>query len=70
MFQHEVWPIPIVSILVILGYFLMAVLLGVTISGIYWQPSIRILEAAALWNLIGAGLIFTAFLSSYIDKKV
>ncbi len=61
-------PRPVVSMLVILGYFVMIVLLGITISGIYWQPSIRIVEAICLWNLVGAAVIFTAFLGSFIDK--
>ncbi len=61
-------PRPVVSMLVILGYFVMIVLLGITVSGVYWQPSIKIIEAVSLWNLVGSGLIFTAFLSSFIDK--
>ena len=61
-------PTPVVSMLVIFGYFLMIVLLGITISGIYWQPSIKIIEAIGLWNLAGSAVIFTAFLGSFIDK--
>ena len=61
-------PRPVVSMLVILGYSVMIVLLGITISGVYWEPTIKIVGAIGLWNLMGAGVIFTAFLSSFIDK--
>ena len=61
-------PRPVVSMLVIFGYFVMIVLLGITISGVYWEPTIKIVGAIGLWNLIGAGLIFTAFLGTFIDK--
>jgi hypothetical protein len=61
-------PTPVVSMLVISGYFLMIVLLGITISGFVWQPTIMIVESVALWNLVGAALIFASFLGSFIDK--
>ncbi|RLA50491.1 MAG: hypothetical protein DRR42_12970 [Gammaproteobacteria bacterium] len=62
-------PTPIASMLVIIGYFAMIVLLGITISGLIWKPSIEIVCAVASYNLLGAAVIFSAFLGGFIDSN-
>lgn len=60
--------IALVPRLVMGGYLLAVVLMGITISGLIWRPTVTIVEALAVWNLIGAAVIFSSFLSSFIDK--
>jgi len=60
-------PTLLISKLVIGDYILMIFLLGVTVTGIFWQPSITIMAAVCLWSFLGSALIFSTFLSNFID---
>jgi len=40
--------------------------LGITLTGIFWQPSLAMITLICYWALCSSGLIFVSFLSSFI----
>lgn len=61
-------PTPLTSALVIASYVVLMFLLAITISGMAWEPSLEIVSAICVTNLVGASVIFVSFLSVFIDS--
>ncbi len=57
---------PLLSAFVFLGWFIWFAVLGITLTGIFWQPSLAMITLICYWALCSSGLIFVSFLSSFI----
>jgi len=62
-------PTPLASALVVLGWFIWFSVLGITLTGIFWQPSLAIITLICFWGLCSSTLIFVSFLSSFIGYQ-
>jgi len=62
-------PTAMISLVVIVGYFVMITLLGITISPLLWPPMLAHISYMALWNFVSCAAIFTFFLGTFIDSK-
>lgn len=60
-------PTPLTSLLVISGWFVWLLILILSLSGQFWQPSFAIIAAGCLWNLCGSVLIFATFLGTFFE---
>ena len=62
-------PAPLTSVFVVLGWFILFPVLGITLTGIFWQPSLAMITFICFWGLCTTALIFVTFLSSFIDYR-
>ena len=62
-------PTPLPSLLVMIGYGIWITVLAITLSGIYWPPSLAIIAAFCLWGLISTAVIFVAFLATFVGSE-
>jgi hypothetical protein len=62
-------PTPFASLLVMIGYGIWWPLLVITYTGIYWQPSLEIIAAFCFWALISGVVIFTYFLTNFVQNQ-
>ena len=62
-------PTPLPRLLVMVGYGSLAILLIVTLTEIFWLPSLGLYTASLLWGLIGSSLIFIYFFGSFIKRS-
>ena len=62
-------PTPLTSRFVVLGWFIWFPVLGITLTGIFWQPSLAMITFICFWGLCSSALIFVSFLSSFIDYQ-
>ncbi len=60
---------PLPSAFVLLGWFMWFPVLGITLTGIFWQPSLAIITLICFWGLCSSALIFVSFLSSFIGYQ-
>lgn len=60
-------PIPIISRVVMIGYFIGMVGLLVTASEIFWQPSLATTTGFLFWGFVSNVLVFVYFLGTYVD---
>ncbi len=58
------WP----SLLVMIGYGIWLPVLAVTLTEIFWRPSLAIVAAVCLWALCSGAVIFTSFLATFVDS--
>lgn len=61
-------PTPLPSLLVMIGYGFWITVLAITLSGIFWAPSLAIVAAFCLWGLISTAVIFVAFLTTFVGS--
>jgi len=59
-------PTPLLSLLNIILWALWIIILIVTLTEIFWQPSLAIVAAFCFWGLFSATIIFVSFLSSFL----
>ncbi len=62
-------PTPLPSLLVMIGYAIWLPVLAVTLTGIFWQPSLDIVAAICLWALCSGAVIFVSFLATFVDRE-
>lgn len=62
-------PTPSPSLFVMVGYFIWAILMALTLAGTFWQPSLAIVESHLLWGLASSGIIFVYFFGSFIRRS-
>ncbi len=62
-------PTPVPSLLVMAGYGSLVIVLIVTLTEIFWLPSLGIYSASLYWGLIGSSLIFIYFFGSFIRRS-
>ena len=60
---------PLPSAFVLLGWFIWFPVLGTTLTGIFWQPSLAMMTFVCFLALCSSTLIFVSFLSSFIDYQ-
>ena len=60
---------PLISALVFLGWFIWFAVLGIALTGIFWQPSLAMVTLICYWALCSSALIFVSFLSSFIGYE-
>jgi len=51
------------------GWLCWFIALGMTLTGVFWEPSLAIIAAFAFWGLCSFSLIFIAFLSSFVGTR-
>ena len=62
-------PTPILSLLNIVLWIVWVAVLGITLTEIYWQPSLALVAALTFWGLISAAIIFISFLSAFLQAN-
>lgn len=62
-------PTPVSSLLVMIGWGIWFCIVILTLTGIFWQPTMAIIIAGCLWALGASVIIFSTFLSSFIDME-
>ncbi len=62
-------PTPLLSLVVMIGYGIWLPLLAITVTGIYWQPSLEIIAAYCFWSLFTSVVIFASFLASFVQSE-
>ncbi len=60
---------PLPSAFVLLGWFIWFPVLGITLTGIFWEPSLAMMTFICFWGLLSSALIFVSFLSSFIGYQ-
>ena len=60
-------PTPLPSLLVMIGYGIYLAILIISLTEIFWQPSLAIITASCFWALCSSVVIFVYFLSTFID---
>ena len=60
---------PLLSVLNIVFWLVWVVILAVTVSEMFWQPSLAIIAALTFWGLISATVIFVSFLSAFLGAE-
>lgn len=63
-------PNPVVSWTVIIGYGISNMLLIVTSTEMFWQPSLAAVTAYLLWAFCSSAVIFVYFLASFLKGEV
>jgi hypothetical protein len=61
-------PTPWPSLLVMVGWGILLPVLAVTLTEIFWQPTLAIIAAVCLWALCSGVVIFVSFLASFVDR--
>ena len=59
-------PRPIASASVIIGYVVLLALHTAIVTGLYWEPTLRIIVATVFWGLFSSVIIFVSFLTEFI----
>jgi hypothetical protein len=59
-------PTPILSIVNIFVWVCWVGVLGVTLSNVFWEPSLAIISAMVFWGICSGALIFMSFLSDFM----
>ena len=62
-------PTPWPSMLVMIGYGIWLPVLAISLTEIFWQPSLAIVAAICLWSLCSGAVIFTSFLATFVDSE-
>jgi hypothetical protein len=62
-------PTPLLSVINIIVWAGWVVVLGMTLSNIYWGPSLAIVAAMVFWGICSGALIFMSFLSDFLIGK-
>ena len=62
-------PTPWPSFFVIVGYGIWLPVLAITLTEIFWQPSLAIIAAVCLWALCSGAVIFVSFLATFVDSE-
>ncbi len=62
-------PTPLPSLLVMIGYGVVLTMLAVTLTEIFWQPSLAIIAAVCLWILCSGAVIFVSFLATFVERE-
>ena len=62
-------PVPFVTILVMVGFAIDVILLLVTVTEVFWQPSRNVIAAHFLWVLASLMVVFAMVLGSFVEIK-
>ena len=62
-------PTPLITVLTGIGYGVVLCVYAGALTGILWQPSLAMIAAGCLWGLCSGALIFSYFLSSFVDSE-
>ena len=62
-------PNPAISWIVIIGYGVSYILLILTLTEVFWQPSLAVITAYLLWAFCSSAMIFVYFLSSFLKGE-
>ena len=62
-------PTPLPSLIVMIGYGVWIAVLAVTLTEIFWKPSLAIVAAVCLWALCSGAVIFVSFLATFVDRE-
>jgi hypothetical protein len=62
-------PTPLTSLLVMVSYGIWLPVLALTLTEIFWQPSLAIVEAFCLWALCSSVAVFVSFLASFVESE-
>jgi hypothetical protein len=61
-------PVPLVTVLVILGYVAMAILTIVVATELIWVPSLATVTIFMVWALIADIIVFVYYLSTFVER--
>ena len=61
-------PVPLVTVLVILGYLAMAILTIVVATERIWAPSLATVTIFMVWALIADIIVFVYYLSTFVER--
>ncbi len=62
-------PNPFISWSVIIGYGFSTILLILTLTEVFWQPSVAVVTTYLLWAFSSSAVIFVYFLSSFLKGE-
>lgn len=62
-------PTPLPSLIVMIGYGIWMAVMAVTLTEIFWQPSLAIVAAVCLWALCSGAVVFVSFLATFVDRE-
>jgi hypothetical protein len=62
-------PMPLPSLFVMIGYGIWIAVLAVTLTEIFWKPSLAIIAAVCLWALCSGAVVFVSFLATFVDRE-
>lgn len=62
-------PTPLTSLVVMIGYGIWVTVMAVTLTEIFWQPSLAIVASVCLWALCSGAVIFVSFLATFVDRE-
>ncbi len=57
---------PMLSLLNIILWIVWVAILGLTLTEIYWLPSLALIAALTFWGLVSAAVIFISFLTAFL----
>lgn len=60
-------PTPLLSMLNIIIWIAWIVVLAITLTGLFWPPSLALIAAYVFWGFFSGTLIFFSFLSSFLE---
>ncbi|MCH7807578.1 MAG: hypothetical protein IH995_10665 [Proteobacteria bacterium] len=60
-------PTPLPSLLVMIGYGIWLTFFAVSLTGIFWPPSLAAIVAFCFWGLISGAVIFVSFLATFVE---
>ena len=60
-------PTPLLSLLNIILWISWVIILGLTLTELFWLPSLAIIAALTFWGLFSATIIFISFLGDFLD---
>jgi hypothetical protein len=61
-------PTPLPSLLVMISFGIWLPVLALTLTEIFWQPSLAIIEAFCLWALCSSVVVFVSFLATFVES--
>ena len=62
-------PTPLPSLLVMIGYGICLTFFAVSLTGIFWPPSLAAIAALCFWGLISGAVIFVSFLATFVEGE-
>jgi hypothetical protein len=59
-------PTPLISLVNIIFWITWVIVLGLTLTELFWLPSLAIISALTFWGLFSATIIFISFLGNFL----
>ena len=62
-------PVNLLLSIVSLGWLVCAMALGISLTGAFFQPSMALLAALLIWGFCSSSLVFTSFLTRFLEGR-